>query len=436
VLDIFATLSQHFRTMKHKKNAPASTVELHNVSIPIHKREDVKNGVTYTGFLFFYMKDGKRIQVRRANLADAEAAAKDAIRGMVAARGSSFTVTPAEHAELSHALSILRQHPGTSLTSAINGWHDATNILPAGATLNEAARFYAAHLAKDKLQEITVADLVASWKKAKQHEGLSDYYVKDTHRRMSLFSGTFQCPVASVTPLEISAWLGKTGHRGRNLNNTRNAVVTLFSFARARGYLPRAEKHAAELTERVKERPNAIGIYTPAEIAKIMQAAPDDMRAAIAIGAFAGLRSAEIFRLDWSEVKLERGHILVSPEKAKTAQRRIVPILPNLAAWLATVKEREGRVCPNYMNLTNLTRRMSEICKAAGVEPKHNALRHSFASYRLAVVESADKVALEMGNSPRKLFTNYRELVTAADAAAWFAVSPEPAGNVIQLKVA
>jgi hypothetical protein len=49
------------------------------------------------------------------------------------------------------------------------------------------------------------------------------------------------------------------------------------------------------------------------------------------------------------------------------------------------------------------------------------------------LVESAAKVALEMGNSPRKLFTNYRELVTPEDAAAWFAVAPEPLANVVAL---
>ena len=55
---------------------------------------------------------------------------------------------------------------------------------------------------------------------------------------------------------------------------------------------------------------------------------------------------------------------------------------------------------------------------------KPNGLRHSFASYRLADVQSADKVALEMGNSPRKLFQHYRELVTASAASVWFNIPP------------
>src|SRR5262249_59325200 len=48
----------------------------------------------------------------------------------------------------------------------------------------------------------------------------------------------------------------------------------------------------------------------------------------LAIGAFAGLRDAEVKRLDWSEVDLVRGHIEVKAAKAKSARRRIIPIQP------------------------------------------------------------------------------------------------------------
>jgi len=44
------------------------------------------------------------------------------------------------------------------------------------------------------------------------------------------------------------------------------------------------------------------------------------------------------------------------------------------------------------------------------------------------------KVALEMGNSPAMIFSNYRQLVTPAQAQAWFAILPEKAANVITFK--
>lgn len=56
---------------------------------------------------------------------------------------------------------------------------------------------------------------------------------------------------------------------------------------------------------------------------------------------------------------------------------------------------------------------------------KHNTLRHSFISYRVALIEDVAKVSLEADNSPRLGFSNYRDLVRAADAEKWFGITPE-----------
>ena len=67
---------------------------------------------------------------------------------------------------------------------------------------------------------------------------------------------------------------------------------------------------------------------------------------------------------------------------------------------------------------------------------KPNGLRHSFASYRLADVQNAAQVALEMGNSASVVFRHYRELVKPADAVKWFNVRPETPANVTSLAAA
>ena len=64
----------------------------------------------------------------------------------------------------------------------------------------------------------------------------------------------------------------------------------------------------------------------------------------LAIGAFAGLRDAEIKRLDWSEVDQKRGHIEVKSSKAKSARRRIVEMQPNLREWLRPYAGMTGAV--------------------------------------------------------------------------------------------
>ncbi len=147
---------------------------------------------------------------------------------------------------------------------------------------------------------------------------------------------------------------------------------------------------------------------------------PDNLLPHSVIDAFSGIRSAEIERLDWRDNVWDRSFIEVKAAKAKTKARRLVPLLPNLRAWLEPMKKTEGHVC----FVPNVAFRLNYLGEKDGVGWRQNALRHSFASYRLAETPDAAKVALEMGNSPDKLFRYYRELVTPDAAKEWFAIMP------------
>ena len=149
----------------------------------------------------------------------------------------------------------------------------------------------------------------------------------------------------------------------------------------------------------------------------------------IALGGLAGLRTAEIVRLEWKDVNFAQGIITISAAKSKTASRRIVPIQPNLALWLAPWANASGPV----LLRAETTRMEKRVADAAGITWKHNALRHSFGSYRLAQIKNAAEVSLEMGNSPQMVFKHYRELVTPKNAAAWWAIEPKRPANVMTL---
>lgn len=77
-----------------------------------------------------------------------------------------------------------------------------------------------------------------------------------------------------------------------------------------------------------------IEIFTPDQLAALLHAARPEMIPHLALGAFAGLRTAEIQRLHWSDLKLDRGFVEVGKDKAKRRSRRLIPILPALSAWL------------------------------------------------------------------------------------------------------
>jgi integrase len=141
----------------------------------------------------------------------------------------------------------------------------------------------------------------------------------------------------------------------------------------------------------------------------------------LAIGAFAGVRDAEIKRLDWREIDSARGHIEIKGAKAKSARRRIIPIQPNLAAWLRPYSGMNGRVAPK-----GARKKIARVRKEARLARwPANGLRHSFASYRLAATHDAPRVAAELGHTtPQLLYNTYRELVLPQEAERYWKIEP------------
>ena len=345
---------------------------------------------------------------------------------------------------------------GLALDTAASEYRDAKRLIR-GRSLVEVARYYAAQRLLD-LPAKTVTEVYQEMLQTKRSEGLSRRYLKDLESRVGRFARDFQRQISAVTGQEIKAWLQALtrelaetpgGSKGgpvsnRTRNNFRMGIQTLFAFAKGQGYLPLDWK-GLESVPVLKVANGEVEIFTADELKVLLSVAPGNLVPFLTIGAFAGLRTAEIERLDWSKVNLESGYITVDASIAKTNSRRLVPIAANLKLWLKDHKKPHGPVL-DIANMTNVLRRLvdatrppvdpkePEKVQAPRVEWKHNALRHSFCGYRLASVKSAAEVALEAGNSPQMIFRHYRELVTEKEAKAWFAVAPDGKSEGVRAK--
>ena len=350
-----------------------------------------------------------------------------------------LTLTSDDRLSYVRAVESLRP-TGVSLEVAAARFAEAWGVLD-GRCLVEAARYFAKHHPHGRERKhvpAVVAELVA----AKEGDGMSAVYVKDLRGRLRRFAERFPGPLIEVTSGDIDDFLrglrsveqdGAAGAvlSGKSRNNYRRAIGTLFHFAESRGYLPKGLDQVGGVAL-AKEEEGDIEIFRPGELARVLELAAPALVPFLAIAAFAGLRHAEIQRLDWAEVELESGYIEIKAGKAKTASRRLVPIAENLRRWLAPLRQPSGPVC-EYANMSKQLVWLAEAVLAAmqaDTPPaafawKHNALRHSYISYRVALVQDVARVALEAGNSPRMVFSNYRELVRPADAGQWFGITPE-----------
>ena len=132
-----------------------------------------------------------------------------------------------------------------------------------------------------------------------------------------------------------------------------------------------------------------VEFYTPVEFKALLDAADGPMRALIAIGGLAGLRTAELLRLTWEDTRRVENHIEITAGKAKTRQRRLVEIVPALAQWLASFQEFTGPICT--LHEITWQQHFCKLCEMAKVEVKGslvavtrkpNGLRHAFCMYQ------------------------------------------------------
>lgn len=390
-----------------------------SAEIPIYK--GLVNGrVRYT--VAFY-RDGFRVRRTFANLAVAKIEARRAASLIQGGRANELDLGPAARAVYMAATELLKPS-GIPLLAAVQEYMAARNMLDNGPLLAAVEEY--ARRTRGMARGVTVAEAVAECLGAKAQDGGSARYLSALRCDLGRFAAAFPGPITAVGSGRIDGWLRGLGVGPRRRNGMLGSVQTLFSFARSRSYLPRNDRTEADALAKIRVPDTDVGIFTPDQFRAVLQAATPEIIPFLVIGGFAGLRSAEIQRLDWSAIDLERRVIEIRPRQAKTASRRIVPVSDNLAAWLRPHAARGPIVPPGQVD-----RKFRAAARTAEVAWPHNVLRHSYISYRIALVKSADQVALEAGNSPAIIFKHYRELVTEEQAREWFAVMPGGAANVV-----
>jgi integrase len=260
----------------------------------------------------------------------------------------------------------------------------------------------------------------------------SERHIYALRNDLEPFTGQFP-QLDRVGVADIAAYLRclKVGPRRRD--NVRNSIALLFRFARDRERLP-DRKTAAEKVARIKPLVD-VQTWTIQEADLLLQFASGHWQPCFALGLFAGLRTAEILRMEWSSLNFDMRVVAVGHRQSKTRTDRRLPMQDNLSIWLERYRGRVGPIYPgNFKTNENLhSLEMARIRKATGLPRKDNACRHSFGSYRLAVTKNFGQVALEMGNSERMVRQHYNDPKIEAEGAAYFDIMPRDRGKVVEI---
>ena len=190
-----------------------------------------------------------------------------------------------------------------------------------------------------------------------------------------------------------------------------------------------------------------VHILTPDELSKLLSLAPqvfkkhDMITPRLMFGAFGGLRTSEIERLTWEDVRLDVGQLYVSSGKTKNAERWVVltpPLLDYCEKMLgdgATGLVLRGAISNRTPCAIVVTRHKKMLCKAAGVNIPSNALRHSYGSHHLVHYDNAGNTATEMSHySAQMTFAAYRGAVYQGTSCCVLGYSGGNVGGTLLLR--
>jgi integrase len=310
---------------------------------------------------------------------------------------------------------------------------DAQEALkPFGASIADAVAFFIKHQQRTR---VPVSEMAKCFQDSRVMLGRSDKHVSTLRRFLARFTaGVGDKAAADITPDEIEVWLGGLGVGPVTVNSYRTLLHSLFAYGVVKRMCPQNPIHQVE---KATVKPGKVGILTVEQTQSLLEKSAADVRATIALGAFAGIRPEEIARLVWEDIDLEEGLIDIGAEKSKTARQRYVKILPNLRAWLEPLAAKGAIQLDNFRRryddarsktgfaVRGNRRRLSEEQLKDLVPWPHDALRHSFASYHIANFEDAPALALQLGHESSSLiFSNYRHRVKQKDAVRYFSVTP------------
>lgn len=323
-------------------------------------------------------------------------------------------------------------------------YEEAKRIVPE-VDLREVARFYRSHHPEDAINT-AVAEAIALFQAQKESQNLSDSHSRRLKTHLDRFALTFgDRLVREVTGNETLEWVRDLGKEldPRTVWNHYDSLCNFFNWSARRGYTKNASTddiHESDLPV-IPKKPK--GVLTVEQV-RAMLAWLDANRPRFvawhALQLFAGIRNAEVARMQWEWIDLKR-QVITLPgwtldrdggevtRVVKTGDDWVLHDLPeNLWLWLEKHGEEKGPIrAPSGDAVKRMRgRRFRELPEHPIPSWPQNAMRHTFCTMMISLHDDAAKVAnWSRHTNPKQLYKSYvGKLVSKEEAKEFFAIAP------------
>lgn len=232
--------------------------------------------------------------------------------------------------------------------------------------------------------------LSADWIEWQRAEGVTANTVA---RRLSVMRSIGNAGTA--TREEVEAWWATRRHLA--VATRANDLACLRAFYK---WANRWDHREDDPTRRLDAPKVLRGLPHPlgkSDLRTLLGTMPDDLRRAVALGAYAGLRVSEVAALNWSDVDLDtrRARVLGKGGKERIVALGVVlldELLPNTGG---NVVMAGGKA----MTGATLQRKVNRAIQRAGVDATFHSLRHRYGTMAYQATHDLLAVGRQMGHS-------------------------------------
>ena len=328
-------------------------------------------------------------------------------------------------------------------------WQQAMAIAP-DADPVEVFRFWSrAQQDKLKIEDRRLEDAAAGYIKSMERVGRNHSYIG--HVKRALADLRYQLGdnlVRNITAEELTEHLFGLPYSPVTLRNRRTYLFGALAWWEKQGWVDENPMKRVECPQVLEKEPGILTVPEARLLFRANEKVDPEICGLLALGAFAGMRSSAISRIDYSEIDFDQRGILTPAEKTKKKRRQWIEDLPdNLWAWLK-------KTPPQAFEMTHrqMLHRRSMALKRAGLlieaddisrenakrdrqglepvdlkpkSPPKNALRHSFVTYHVALHRNPGKTSLIISHRDQNcLYQHYLGIANQQDAKEYFKIFP------------
>jgi integrase len=363
---------------------------------------------------------------------------------------------------------LLSMNELVALMPALNKWIDFTSNHPEIAHLEQLDDIVRVEVERLKqrsesqklgivLESFLEGKIAKYYRKTKQTKNVGDH-CRSLRSRLNKLIGFFgdSTLISDISINDannfITCLYEDYEMEGRTVYNHRSSVISLFNYALKHGYI---SENVFEKTDPPEMEDKEIYFYSLSEMEDIWWKACPDIKVAVLLQAFCGVRSGEYKNMHWSDIEVEKNVIYIRGNIGKRGRKRSIILDAFLSERLGALKEQILGGDEPFIEFKDLGKvedeslddMLESIIKGDADDDQveesrrifdfgekeykikldklissriDNGFRHSFGTYHYALKQDWMKTTEQMGNSKSVLMTHYNGLSSQKEAENYF----------------